>query len=382
MALRSMRVGDVFEQVHRMTSVSATEIYPMVGARNFARGAFEANSMRGTDTKYRELQLVKAGDLIYPKLGAWEGAFAFVESDLGDRYTSPEYCVFTIRSTEVDAAYLRHLFAWEPFWRSLAARSTGTNVRRRRLQPTAFLDGQLPLPDLPEQQNIASRLDRLAERSDGLLRSTHTGSSILKLVPRFLDRVWTSAQLPNTTVGELCRPINDLVKPGQDPSPAKEFVGLEFIQGHTGLRLGGGPVTGLSGRKFRFQEGDVLYGYLRPYQNKVWEADRAGLCSVEQYVLRPNPQVDPTLLSLALRSSRVLDYAVSQTNSLQLPRLGSRALLAASVPDVRLASLSSESNLKSTVSNCVRAASLTDTRNVLRASLLPAARNEVFSQLI
>lgn len=165
MAVRLTRVGDVLQQVRRATPVAATETYPMVGARNFARGSFDAGSLRGTDTKYRELQLVKAGDLIYPKLGAWEGAFSFVDPILGDRYTSPEYCVFTITSAEAHPAYLHHLFAWEPFWRSLAARSTGTNVRRRRLQPSAFLDGVLPLPDLPEQRRIAARLDRMAATS-------------------------------------------------------------------------------------------------------------------------------------------------------------------------------------------------------------------------
>lgn len=165
MAVRQVRVGDVLQQARRMTPVSAADTYPMVGARNFARGSFDAGSLRGTDTKYRELQLVKAGDLIYPKLGAWEGAFAVVDPSLGDRYASPEYCVFTIASAEADVAYLRHLFAWEPVWRSLAARSTGTNVRRRRLQPGSFLEGLLPLPDLPEQRRIAARLDHIAATS-------------------------------------------------------------------------------------------------------------------------------------------------------------------------------------------------------------------------
>ena len=168
MAVRRVRIGDVLQQVRRMKPVTVADTYPMVGARNFARGSFDAGSLRGTDTKYKELQLVKAGDLIYPKLGAWEGAFSFVDTDLGQRYTSPEYCVFTVCSAEADAGYLRHLFAWEPFWRSLAARSTGTNVRRRRLQPGAFLDGTLPLPDLSEQQRIAARLDAIAATSASL----------------------------------------------------------------------------------------------------------------------------------------------------------------------------------------------------------------------
>jgi type I restriction enzyme S subunit len=37
----------------------------------------------------------------------------------------------------------------------------------------------------------------------------------------------------------------------------------------------------------RFEEGDVLYGRMRPYLNKVWLADRSGLCSGE-FIVFPN----------------------------------------------------------------------------------------------
>jgi hypothetical protein len=39
---------------------------------------------------------------------------------------------------------------------------------------------------------------------------------------------------------------------------------------------------------------------LRPYLNKIWVADRHGLCSVDQYVLRPRPDVDADLLAYLL----------------------------------------------------------------------------------
>lgn len=201
MPVRHVRVGDVLHQARRMTPVSAADTYPMVGARNFARGSFDAGSLRGADTKYKELQLVEAGDLIYPKLGAWEGAFAFVDEDLGHRYTSPEYCVFTICSGEAEAAYLRHLFAWEPFWRSVAANSTGTNVRRRRLQPSAFLDGSLPLPDLAEQENIATRLDGVASMIGDLNR---TRAALTRAKTRILA-ISEVSTYPARPLGDLLR---------------------------------------------------------------------------------------------------------------------------------------------------------------------------------
>ena len=34
----------------------------------------------------------------------------------------------------------------------------------------------------------------------------------------------------------------------------------------------------LTGRKPKFYKGDIVYGYLRPYLNKVWIAEFDGLC--------------------------------------------------------------------------------------------------------
>lgn len=382
MVVSQVRVGDVLELQRRKVALDASEKYIELGLRSFGKGLFHKPPTAGAELGTKKVYRVQPGDLVISNVFAWEGALAVASESERGLIGSHRFMTWTPRETdEVDVRYLWHYFLSEPGLLRIRRASPGSAGRNRTLGIAAFEDAMIPLPDLLQQRRIAAHLDSIARTNDVLAHSTKSPSSVLSLIPRVLDQVWASAELPDTTVADLCQPVNDLVKPGQDPWPAKEFVGLEFVQAHTGHRLGSGPVTGLSGRKFRFRKGDVLYGYLRPYQNKVWAADRTGLCSVEQYVLRPGPQVDPTLLSLALRSSRVLDYAVDQTNSLQLPRLGIGALLAASVPDVRLTPPELLSRLTETTGDCVLTASLMERRNVLSASLLPASRNEAFARL-
>lgn len=381
MAVEEVRVGDVLRPNRRWIEVDQSAEYVAIGIRAFGRGIFHYDPVPGSDLGKLRFFEVQPRSLMVSNIKAWEGAVDVSGSSDEGAIASNRFLSYEPIDARADVDYLRHYFLTDAGNQRLQRASPGSADRNRTLAASRFEDILVPLPCLPEQKRIAARLDRLANQINGLSRSTQSASAILRLLPPVLDRVWGTAQLPDTTVGELCHPVNDLVRAGEDPSPAREFVGLEFLQPHTGLRLGSGPVTGLSGRKFRFQEGDVLYGYLRPYQNKVWAADRAGLCSVEQYVLRPERHVDPRLLSLALRSSRVLDYAVVQTNSLQLPRLGIRALLTASVPDVRLAPPELVSRLQSVTNECVLTASLTERRDDLRASLLPASRNEAFTKL-
>jgi len=149
-----------------------------------------------------------------------------------------------------------------------------------------------------------------------------------------LDQVLARWATGTIRVDEVCELVSDTVHPGDDPSPAKEFVGLEHVESHFGVRTGSRPLGDEKGRKFRFASGDVLYGYLRPYLNKVWLSDRAGLCSVEQYVLRPNGVMPGELLSAGLRSKSTLDKVLDATHNLQLPRLRSGHLMAMEIPRI------------------------------------------------
>ncbi len=58
-----------------------------------------------------------------------------------------------------------------------------------------------------------------------------------------------------------------------------------------------------------FEPGDVLYGRLRPYLNKVWLADRRGACSGELLVLRPNDKIAGRYLALQLHAMRFVQFA-------------------------------------------------------------------------
>ena len=86
------------------------------------------------------------------------------------------------------------------------------------------------------------------------------------------------------------------------------------------------PLESVKGRKFRFRPGDVVYGYLRPYQNKVWVADRHGLCSVDQYVLRPVLASRLRYLPTPFVVEECSTLRWNLTHRLQLPRLRSGLL--------------------------------------------------------
>lgn len=83
---------------------------------------------------------------------------------------------------------------------------------------------------------------------------------------------------------------------------------------------------GSKSTKNQFEKGDVLYGKLRPYLNKVVIADRDGFCTTEIIPLKADDTaLDSRFLFYGLKHPRFLDYVTSVSHGLNMPRLGTDA---------------------------------------------------------
>ena len=134
---------------------------------------------------------------------------------------------------------------------------------------------------------------------------------------------------------DVLRPRNDIVHPRDNPSGIETFVGLEHIEPQTGRRIGAVPIDlgSMTGRKARFLPGDIVYGYLRPYLNKVWIAEFAGFCSVDQYVFIVDEAIaDAAYVASYLRSPAYLSAAPINETPGQLPRIRIDEVLSTSIP--------------------------------------------------
>jgi type I restriction enzyme S subunit len=110
-------------------------------------------------------------------------------------------------------------------------------------------------------------------------------------------------------LGEAVIPRVEKAMPADFPD--EPFLGLDDIEAHTTRRLGSKPSVSMKSAAKRFYTGDVLYSRLRPYLNKVWLADRSGLCSSEFIVLPSNAEVDGAFLKYRLSAMDFVSFANS-----------------------------------------------------------------------
>lgn len=112
----------------------------------------------------------------------------------------------------------------------------------------------------------------------------------------------------------------------RDPSrldPDMWLVELEDIESDSARIVAHLKVKDRNSRsaKSEFRSGDVLYGKLRPYLNKVVVASEPGYSTTEIVAIRPFVPMSPEYICLALRRPDFVDYVTKLGRGTKMPRL-------------------------------------------------------------
>ena len=105
--------------------------------------------------------------------------------------------------------------------------------------------------------------------------------------------------------------------------PALWLLELEDIEKDTGRLVSRIRSADRASRstKSEFQRGDILYGKLRPYLNKVLVADEQGYSTTEIVAIRPHIPLCSEYCALALRRPDFVDYVTVLGQGTKMPRL-------------------------------------------------------------
>lgn len=149
--------------------------YPFAGTYSYARGVFVSERKLGASFKLPKVQRIRAGDFVYCKIMAWEGAFGTVPMEADGCVMSGAFVAYEPVAPIIEPKFLDWYFRTPSNWQRVGRQSTGTNVRRQSLHPEQFEATEIPLPPIDEQRRIVARIEELAakvEEARGLRSST------------------------------------------------------------------------------------------------------------------------------------------------------------------------------------------------------------------
>ncbi len=180
-------VGSICRFTDESESVDGSRNYPNLGIFSYGRGVFPKPSIDGVTTSAQTLRRVRAGQFIYSRLFAFEGAYAMVPSELDGYYVSGEYPTFTCDPTKACAEFLWSHFRSPNVWQTVAVGSKGLGNRRQRVQPDRVLEYRLWVPPMEWQRKIQS-VQAKVDALKGL--QTETADELAALLPSILDKAF------------------------------------------------------------------------------------------------------------------------------------------------------------------------------------------------
>jgi len=193
------------------------------------------------------------------------------------------------------------------------------------ISKSKFCELQIPLPPLEVQREIVAEIEGYQKVINGARAVIDHYRPHIPIHPD-----WTMVEL-----GEILRKSEVSVLP-ELLSGSVTYIGLENISPGTGEICGNivsDKPADIKSLKNVFNGGEILYGKLRPNLNKVWLADRAGICSTDIFVIQPvDKQVVTGFYASVLRSESFNATVMSHIKGAQLPRVGWPSFASIKIP--------------------------------------------------
>lgn len=175
---------------------------------------------------------------------------------------------------------------------------------------------KIPLPPKDIQDKIVTEIVKLEEseikEKDEIERLKSEIHSLLN-------------KYPKGSISDICNVSDKRENPQNNFDIEYIYLGLEHIESNTGKIT----INREFGRKILstkniFEKGDILYGKLRPYLNKVAEPSFSGICSTDIIVLKTDI---PKILKYLLLSEDLVKQTSDLMKGVSLPRIGIKDFL-------------------------------------------------------
>lgn len=181
---KKVRLESVMHPTADAVPVQLDKSYRNFGIFSFGRGLFAKPEIDGGSTSARTLYRVRAGQFIYSRLVAFEGAYGFVTSDFDGYFVSNEFPTFDTDAVELDAEWLSMYLRSADRWLELATSSKGLGVRRQRVPVEAVLAFEIWLPPIREQNVMVQTINAIDELAR---KRTVANKALDALVPAALN---------------------------------------------------------------------------------------------------------------------------------------------------------------------------------------------------
>lgn len=258
-------LSELLRRSDETTVIDPAAEYHEVTIKLWGKGVISRGKVSGSDVVSAR-RVVRANQLILSKIDARNGAIGLVPPELDGAIVSNDFPSFEFRDPDqCDAAFMGWLVRSSPFVELCKAASEGT-TNRVRIKEDRFLDQQIVLPPLAEQQALVTRLDALAEKTrqvEAHLDAVERDAQHL-LALRFRDAIANAPLRPMAEIAPLVRREQSIDLNGSYPELGIRSFGKGTFHKPP---LSGGDVG--TKRLYRIEPGDLLFSNVFAWEGAI-----------------------------------------------------------------------------------------------------------------
>lgn len=261
----TISLSEVLQLVRREEAPQAGTVYRQVGVRLWGNGAYERESIDGSQTKYQALYRAVEGDIVVNKIWARNGSVAVIPHALDGTWGSAEFPLFSPDTTRLLPRWMHWITKSPWFWHECDEHAKGTSGKNR-IKPDQFLSIKIPLPPLEDQKRIATKIDAVQQKLDSV-------STLQDAIDKDVDNL-LAERFQATLKGAVWRPMREVA-----PIVRRDVtVDLEASYAELGIRsFGKGTfhkptVTGQElgdKRVYRIEPGDLLFSNVFAWEGAI-----------------------------------------------------------------------------------------------------------------
>ncbi|MFC1997579.1 restriction endonuclease subunit S, partial [Chloroflexota bacterium] len=152
------KLGELVKPIARKEAIDPEKEYAFLGVKLYVAGAHIHETVPGRKIATSSLSRIEQNDIVYNKMWVRKNAFAIAQKEHHGAYSSTEYPQFVANPEKLVTNYLGFLFHNQRFQYDAQRLCRGT-TGRARLNPSDFLEIEVCIPKIGEQQKVADFLE-------------------------------------------------------------------------------------------------------------------------------------------------------------------------------------------------------------------------------
>lgn len=210
--MRKLQVKDVLTRIKEPIELEDDVLYKRVTIKTKHQGVFLRDSEYGKDIGTKKQFFIKKGQFLLSKIDARNGAFGIVPDEVDGAIITGNFWTYEVNEKELNIE-LFYIMTSLPFFDELCKNASSGSTNRQYLDEKKFLNQEITLPPIEEQNSFIKHFKKLQEKHVQTLEELQTQSELInKLRSSILSDAVSGKLVPQDPNDESAEVLLEKIK--------------------------------------------------------------------------------------------------------------------------------------------------------------------------